>query len=144
MKLRNLITEKYEEGLVNYDSLDTKIKNRIKDICDSYEQNIPSNIILEITDNEGNKSPNKVYRFRLKVFGVYNYYKMNEYQNGGVIAYFKKEIDAEKCIFILSKAISTNSLDVYDNQKIDNSASSNESNEVKFSIKKTEIDVLLY
>jgi hypothetical protein len=120
-----------KDNVVNYDSLDTKLKTRIKDICDSYEQDIPSNIILELFPDTA------VYRFKLNTFGVYNYYEINEYQVGGLIAYFKKEVEAEKCISILHQAVNTDSFVIYDDKE-------NRTHDVKFTINKDNIEILVY
>lgn len=117
-----------KDNVVNYDSLDTKLKNRIKDICDSYEQDMPSNIILELFPDTA------VYRFKLNTFGVY---KINNFEDNGLIAYFKKEVEAEKCISILHQAVNTDSFVIYDDKE-------NRTHDVKFTINKDNIEILVY
>ena len=115
-----------KDNVVNYDSLDTKLKTRIKDICDSYEQDIPSNIILDLFPS------NTVYRFKLTAFGVY---KINNFEDNGLIAYFKTEVEAETLISILHKAVSTKSCDIY---------KENDKHDAKFTLNKDEIEILVY
>ena len=117
-----------KDNVVNYDSLDTKLKTRIKDICDSYEQDIPSNIILELFPS------NTVYRFKLTAFGVY---KINNFEDNGLIAYFKTEVEAETCISILHQAVNTDSFVIYDDKE-------NDAPDAKFTINKDNIEILVY
>ena len=115
-----------KDNVVNYDSLDTKLKTRIKDICDSYEQDIPCNIERTIFPD------NVIYSFTLQAFGVY---KINNFEDNGLIAYFKTEVEAETCISILHKAVSTNSCDIY---------KENDNHDAKFTLNKDEIEILVY
>jgi hypothetical protein len=123
-----------KDNVVNYDSLDTKLKTRIKDICDSYEQDIPCNIERTIFPD------NVIYSFTLQAFGVYKIYNfggynINNFDKEGLIAYFKNEVEAETCISILHKAVSTNSCDIY---------KENDNHDAKFTLNKDEIEILVY
>ena len=118
-----------KDNVVNYDSLDTKLKTRIKDICDSYEQDIPCNIERQTIFPD-----NAIYSFTLQAFGVY---KINNFEDNGLIAYFKTEVEAETCISILHQAVNTDSFVIYDDKE-------NDAPDAKFTINKDNIEILVY